>query len=123
MILLIRDMLVFPPTWLPSFRDLTLCISVLYKKCDILIESDAPDNIYPWLKPQGTLDFVKDFVPPGKEKGVHLDTEVRFRPTVCVDQIVPENTVHILELLSDYIPPTKEVSKRDFLSLKGIPVL
>lgn len=123
MIVLVRDELLYPPTWLASFRDLTLCVSVLYK-CDILIESDVPDNFYTWLKPKGMLDFVKDFVRPGSERGVHLDTEARFRPTVSVDRIVPENTVHILELLSDYIPPVKrELGANALLSLKGIPVI
>ena len=108
---------------LASFRDLTLCISVFYK-CDILIESDVPDNFYSWLKRKGMLDFVADFVRPGSERGVHLDTEVRFRPTVTTDKIVPENTVHILELLSDYIPPVRrELGENALLSLKNIPVL
>lgn len=123
MIVIIRDTLIEPPTWLASFRDLTLCLNVLYK-CDILIESEIPDNFYPWLKPKGMLDFVADFVRPGEEKGIRLDTEVRIPPTVKVSRIIPENTVHILELLSDYIPPVKkDIGKNGFLSIKGIPVI
>jgi hypothetical protein len=123
MILLIRDALVYPPTWLASFRDLTLFVAVTFK-CDILIESDNPDDIYPRLKRRGALDFVRDFVRPGTERGVHLDTETRFPPTVSVGKIVPENTIKILECLSDYIPPVRrELGANAYLAMNGIPLL
>ena len=103
MVVLIRDELVYPPTWLTSFRDLTLQL-VVFHNCEVLIESEKPDDFYPWLKPRGMLDFVKDFVRPGTEKGIHLDTEVRFKPTFKVKYIVPENTLLIADCLGHSRP-------------------
>ena len=99
MIVLIRDELVYPPTWLASFRDLTLYLSIFHK-CDVLIESEKPDHFYPWLRERGALDYVKEFIRPGTEKGIHLDTETRFSPTLKVSCIVPENMMQILSGLS-----------------------
>lgn len=94
MTLIIRDVLVNPPTWFASFRDLTLYCSVFLND-DILIESDDVDPYYHWLKPRGGLDFVEDFVRPGAEDGVHLDVEPNFPRSVITDRIAPEN-VHRL---------------------------
>ena len=38
------------------------------------------------------MDFVDDFVAPGIEAGIRLDTEPNFDPSIIVDRIVPENT-------------------------------
>jgi hypothetical protein len=92
--LIIRDQLVNPPTWFASFRDLTLYCSV-FLKLDILLESDDIDAYYRWVKPRGGMDFVKEFVRPGEEDGLHLDIEANYAPTVITDRIAPEN-VHRL---------------------------
>jgi len=92
--LIIRDRLVNPPTWFPSFRDLTLYCSVFLGD-DVLVESDDPDPYYRWMRPRGGMDFVEDFVRPGAEDGVRLDLGHNFPRTVVTDRIAPEN-VHRL---------------------------
>ena len=91
MILIIRDELLNPPTWFSSFRDLTLICSMKLHT-DIVIESEDIDLYYKWLKPRGGMDFVEDFVRPGMEEGLRLDTEFQYDPSIVVDRIVPENT-------------------------------
>jgi len=94
MILLIRDQLTCPPSSVTIFRDLTL---YCYKDfCSaILIESADPDPFYRWLKPKGGMDYIADIVRPGSERGLHLDLEENFSPTVVIDRIAQEN-LHFL---------------------------
>lgn len=94
MTLLIRDQLTCPPTWFLSYRDLTLYCAVMLK-LDIVLESEDPDVYYRWIRARGGMDFVKDFVRPGSEDGVHLDVEYHFTNTIITDRIAPEN-VHRL---------------------------
>jgi hypothetical protein len=94
MTLIIRDQLVNPPTWFLSFRDLTLYCNV-FLKTDIVIESDAPDLYYRWIKGRGGMDFVEEFVRPGTEDGLRLDVEPNYPRSVITDRIAPEN-VHRL---------------------------
>lgn len=91
MIIIIKDALVNPPTWFSSFRDLTLICSMRLH-ANIVIESENVDLYYKWLKPRGGMDFIDDFVRPGSEEGLRLDTEFQFDPSIVVDRIVPENT-------------------------------
>ncbi|OIR07248.1 hypothetical protein GALL_105040 [mine drainage metagenome] len=94
MTLIIRDVLVNPPTWFTSFRDLTLYCNVFFHD-DVVIESEDADIYYRWIKPRGGMDFVQDFVRPGSEDGVHLDIEYNYPRTVVTRRIAPEN-VHQL---------------------------
>ena len=94
MTLIIRDVLVNPPTWFASFRDLTLYCNVFFHD-DVVIESEEADIYYRWIKPRGGMDFVQDFVRPGSENGVHLDIEQNYPRTVVTQRIAPEN-VHAL---------------------------
>ena len=94
MTLVIRDQLICPPTWFASFRDLTLYCNIMLK-LDIVIESDATDIYYHWIKPRGGMDFIKDFVRPGSEDGTRLDLACTKPRTVVTDRIAPEN-VHRL---------------------------
>lgn len=94
MSLLIRDHLLNPPTWFSSFRDLTLYCHV-FLHADVLIESEDPDPYWKWIKARGGMDFVEDFVRPGLEEGVRLDTEPKYPRSVITDRISPEN-VHRL---------------------------
>jgi len=91
MILIVKDKLVNPPTWFASFRDLTLICS-LRLHADIVIETEEADLYYRWLKPKGGMDFVDDFVLPGTESGLRLDTEHEYSPSIVTDRIIPENT-------------------------------
>jgi hypothetical protein len=62
---------------------------------DIVIESEAADLYYRWIKPKGGMDFIEDFVRPGSEEGTRLDV-ARAKPrTIATDRIAPEN-VHRL---------------------------
>ena len=79
MTLIIRDQLVNPPTWFASFRDLTLYCHIFLRD-DVVIESDDIDTYYRWIKPRGGMDFIEDFVRPGAEDGLHLDTEYNYPP-------------------------------------------
>ena len=94
MTLIIRDQLVNPPTWFASFRDLTLYCHVFLHDA-IVIESTDPDPYYRWMRPQGGMDFIEDFVRPGSEDGIHLDVDHNCPRTVITDRIAPEN-VHRL---------------------------
>jgi hypothetical protein len=94
MTLVIRDQLVCPPTWFASFRDLTLYCNVLLH-LDIVIESDAADAYYRWIKPKGGMDFIADIVRPGSEEGARLDLTRSTPRTIVTDRIAPEN-VHRL---------------------------
>lgn len=91
MVLIIKDELINPPTWFSSFRDLTLICSMRLNT-DIVIESEDVDSYYKWLKPRGGMDFVADFVRPGRENGLRLDTEFNYNPSIVTDRITPENT-------------------------------
>lgn len=91
MVIIIKDELVNPPTWFSSFRDLTL-LCTMRLRADIVIESEMADLYYKWLKPRGGMDFVEDFVRPGTESGLRLDTEFLLDPSIVIDRIVPENT-------------------------------
>lgn len=91
MILIIKDELVNPPTWFSAFRDLTLICSMRLH-VDIVIESEDADIYYRWLKARGGMDFIDDFVRPGSESGLRLDTGFHYNPSIVVDRIVPENT-------------------------------
>jgi len=94
MTLIIRDQLVNPPTWFASFRDLTLYCNI-FLHLEIVVESDAIDRYYRWIKPRGGMDFIEDFVRPGSEDGVRLDIGHNFPRTIVTDRIAPEN-VHRL---------------------------
>lgn len=86
-----------PPTWFASYRDLTLYCAV-FLDLSVVIESDDPDPYYRWLKPKGGMDFVKDFVRPGSERGLRLAPELaKFESrTIIVSRIVPENVHGII---------------------------
>src|ERR1039457_6560998 len=74
MTLLIRDVLLNPPTWFSSFRDLTLYCHV-FLRIDCVIETEDADPYYRWIKWRGGMDFVEDFVRPGSERGLRLDVD------------------------------------------------
>lgn len=93
--LIIRDQLVNPPTWFLSFRDLTLYCHI-FLKADIVIESEDPDPYWRWIKPRGGMDFIKDFVRPGSEDGVHLDCQHNYPRSVVTDRIAPENFARLI---------------------------
>jgi hypothetical protein len=90
MSLIIRDQLVTPPTWFSSFRDLTLYCHI-FLHAQIVIESKDPDPYWRWMRARGGMDFVEDFVRPGTEEGVRLDTEPNYPRSVITDRIAPEN--------------------------------
>ncbi|MDX2186445.1 MAG: hypothetical protein SFV32_05905 [Opitutaceae bacterium] len=98
MTLIIRDALVNPPTWFASFRDLTLFCHI-FLKIDTVIESEDVDLYYKWLKMRGGMDFVQDFVRPGTEDGLHLDTEHNYPRTIITDRISPENTHKLIGMI------------------------
>lgn len=95
MTLIIRDQLVNPPTWFPSFRDLTLYCKILLQDA-IVIESDDVDTYFHWMRPRGGLDYVEDFVRPGSEDGIHLDVEPNYPRSVITDRIAPENVQRLI---------------------------
>lgn len=101
--IIVQAELVCPPSWTASFRDFTLIVKTEMEHI-VLIETPDPDPFYYWLNPRGAMDFVDDFVPPGKVFGVHLCTRnermrfpsvmqgepFRYR-TIETDRIIPEN--------------------------------
>jgi hypothetical protein len=95
MTLIIRDVLLNPPTWFSSFRDLTLYCHV-FLRIDCVIETEDADPYYRWIKWRGGMDFVEDFVRPGSERGLRLDVDRRHPPMVVTDRIAPENMQRLL---------------------------
>ena len=85
-----------------TFRDLTLICS-LRLRTDIVIESEEADLYYKWLKLRGGMDFVEDFVRPGTEDGLRLDTEYKFDPSIIVDRIAPENTHRLFSQIQSVV--------------------
>src|SRR5664279_1028079 len=98
MTLIIRDVLLNPPTWFSSFRDLTLYCHV-FLRIDCVIAAEEADPYYRWIKRRGGMDFVEDFVRPGSERGLRLDVDHRRPPTVVTDRIAPENMQRLLTLI------------------------
>jgi hypothetical protein len=63
---------------------------------DIVIESEAADIYYRWIKPRGGMDFIEDFVRPGSEEGPRLDLTRTTASTIVTDRIAPENVHRLL---------------------------
>ncbi len=89
MALIISDKVISPPTTRSAFRDLTLYCDIFLKK-PVVIESNDPDPFYRWLRPMGGMDFVQDFVRPGSEIGLRIDSKPAPL-TIVADRIVAEN--------------------------------
>jgi len=92
--LIIRGELTEPPTWFPSFRELTMRLKGTAVTV-ILIESEREfrDLYWKWTGRNGGRDFVNDLIFPDEyEPGIKLDLQAdRLRPTVTAEKIVPEN--------------------------------
>jgi len=92
--LIIRGELTEPPTWFPSFRELTMRLKGTAVTV-ILIESEREfrDLYWKWTGRNGGRDFVNDLIFPDEyEPGIKLDLQVdRLHPTVTAGKIVPEN--------------------------------
>ena len=101
MIIIVHDHLTAPPSSPLSFRHLTLFCSIFLKD-EIVIESEDPDPYYRWLKDLGCMDFVEDFVRPGTQRGLHLDTEFIPPDTIITDRIVTENLDELMEKIRSY---------------------
>ena len=92
--LIIRGELTEPPTWFPSFRELTMRLKGTAVTV-ILIESERElrDLYWKWTGRNGGRDFVNDLIFPDEyEPGIKLDLRAdRMHPTVTAEKIVPEN--------------------------------
>lgn len=71
--LLISGELSAPPSEVSAFRTLTL-YATMFKHMDCLVEvkKEEVDFYYKWLRNKYALDFVKQFVVLGEEKGYRL---------------------------------------------------
>lgn len=71
--LLISGELSAPPSEVSAFRTLTL-YATIFKHMDCLIEvqKEEIDYYYKWLRNKYALDFVRQFVVLGEEKGYRL---------------------------------------------------
>ena len=99
MTLIIRDQLVNPPTWFPSFRDLTLYCHVFLKD-DVLIESDDPDPYLPLdAAARRAWTSSRTSCGPAPRTGVRLDVEHNYPRTVVTDRIAPENVHSLIRLI------------------------
>ena len=92
--LIIRGELTEPPSWFPSFRELTMRLKGSVVSV-ILIESDRKmrDLYWRWTGRNGGRDFVNDMVFSDEYvPGIKLDSRHdRLHPTVTTEKIVPEN--------------------------------
>jgi len=80
--LLISGELTAPPSEVSAFRTLTL-YATTFKKLDCLVEVQPSqiDYYYHWLKDTYALDFVKQLVYVGEEKGFKLQYNLIKRLT------------------------------------------
>jgi len=92
--LIIRGELTEPPTWFPSYRELTMRLKGSVVSV-ILIESDRQmrDLYWRWTGRNGGRDFVNDLIFSDEYvPGIKLDCSPdRLHPTVTTERIVPEN--------------------------------
>jgi len=92
--LIIRGELTEPPSWFPSFRELTMRLKGSVVSV-ILIESDRKmrDLYWRWTGRNGGRDFVNDLIFSDEYvPGIKLDSSHdRLHPTVTTEKIVPEN--------------------------------
>lgn len=72
--LLISGELSAPPSEVSAFRSLTL-YATIFKHMDCLVEvqKEEVDFYYKWLRNKYALDFVRQFVILGEEKGYRLE--------------------------------------------------
>jgi len=87
-----------PPSWVCSFRDTSMYVSIFIKK-SVLVECDqsSKDIYYQWLKKYGALDFVEEIVSPGEEVvGFRIGL---VRANLIIDKLVPENLSMVLSRL------------------------
>jgi len=70
-IIIIKNDLIFPPSEISVFRDITLYTKV-YTEHDVVIESEPHhvDTCYKYLTAHGAFDYVDDIIHPGEEAGV-----------------------------------------------------
>ena len=101
--LIIRGELTEPPTWFPSFRELTMRLKGVAVTV-ILIESEREmrDLYWTWTGRNGGRDFVNDLIFPDEyEPGIKLDLQAdRLHPTVTAEKIVPENLHNLADRVS-----------------------
>ena len=74
-------------------------------RLDIVIESEEVDYYHHWIRRRGGMDFVQDFVRPGSESGLRLDTAHHFPRTIVTDRIVPENAHNLIARIEASSPP------------------
>jgi len=72
-LLIVDGHLIFPPTEVSCFRDVTLYAQV-FRSLDVVVQVEPHwvDTCYHYLKSRGALDYVEDFVSPGTTHGLHL---------------------------------------------------
>lgn len=95
--LIINGHLMFPPSEVSCFRDITLYVNV-FIKTPVLVQADPAhvDSCYHYMLQTGSFDFVDDIVQPSQETGVVLsDTpphDIRVRKIWAgnLDRIVCE---------------------------------
>lgn len=70
-IIIIKNDLIFPPSEISVFRDVTLYTKI-YTGHDVVVESEPQhvDTCYKYLTSHGAFDYVDDIIRPGAETGV-----------------------------------------------------
>ena len=88
-----------PPSWVHSFRDASMYVSVFIKK-DVLVECEkaSKDIYYQWLKKYCALDFVEEIV--SSEEGVMGFRVGLTRANISIEKLVPENLNFVLSSLN-----------------------
>lgn len=97
--LIINGDIVNPPSSITCFRELTL-IAKEAIHLQVFIECQQKDFYFKYLKNFGAMDYIDDILLPGEEKGMRIDNELHFSPTIYVtDRIDHYNIRDVLNAL------------------------
>jgi hypothetical protein len=77
--LIINGHLMFPPSEVSCFRDITLYVHVFVEVPVVVqVESKHVDDCYRYMKQTGSFDYVQDIIAPQTETGVILSDSAPY---------------------------------------------
>lgn len=96
MILIINAELSNPPSSRISLRELTF-FATMWKNYDVILETNEQKDFYYRYLKGIALDFIQDITRVGEEKGLRVEHEPTFSPSILVDRINPDTMKYLLK--------------------------